>query len=159
MRKRSKNYRESTKRVETENGKPVTYLDSHIDTYELQRKVMKTGTTKKDPRAKANAAINQAMYLARKYNNNPHLEYNSTVSNLIRESALNKKVQPSEDIPRFSGKHAFNFTFGSQYSTKENIQIELDNPNTTKTRAKKLRKQLREINAKIENANNIEATL
>jgi hypothetical protein len=158
--KKSKNYRSCSKRVETENGKPVTYLDSNIDTYELQRKVMKAGSKgSNDPRKKENAAVNQAMYLARKYNNNPHLEYNNTVSSLIKESALNKKVQPSKDIPQFSGKYAYEFTFNSYYSTKDNIQLELDNPKTTKTRAKKLRKQLRDINSRIEVANDIKATL
>ena len=124
-----------------------------IDTFELQRKPMKARSKNaSDPRAKEDRAVSQALYLARKYKNTS--DYNSTVSDILEQTKLNKKDQAEETI-RFSGRYAHSIVFGNDENTKLAIEKELANPNTTKTRAKKLRKQLRDINAKIELGNSL----
>jgi len=154
--RKSKNYRDSAKRVETENNKPVTYLDSNIDTFELQRKVMKSGSNAKDPRAKETAAMNQALYIARRYKDTHH--YNSTVKDIIAETKVTKVVQQDKDAPTYSGKHAFNFTFGNDANIKSNILKELE-AKPSKRRTKELNKQLRVVNNRIEVSNRIKASL
>jgi len=155
--KKSKNYRNSVKSISTENGKPVTNLDSNLDTFELQRKVMKAGSkNSKDPRAKETAAMNQALYIARKFKDTH--AYNSTVKDIIAETKVTKLVQQDKDAPTYSGRHAFNFTFGNDENIKSNIVKELD-AKPSKRRRIELNKQLRVVNNRIELANRIKADL
>ena len=133
----------------TKNIKPTKYLNQNLDMFKLSQQEMKVKGAKHTPRAKEDAAVNKALYLARRIKNNPNYEANNTVSEIIKRSELNRKVQAKELI-RFSPKHAHNFVFGNNLNVKEAILEELEREDITKTRKKKLRAQLREINRLIE---------
>ena len=125
-----------------------------IDTFKLSQQEMKVKGGKPNPRAKEDAAVNRALHLARKIERNPNYEANNTVSEIIKRTELNKKVVAKDPI-RFSGKFAHSTVFGNDENIKEQILIELELPTTTKTRKKKLRAQLREIERKIELGNSL----
>ena len=100
-----------------------------IDTFPLAQQEMRTKSSRGDTRQKEDSAVNQLMYMARKASR-PGYEYNSTVSKLVAESKARKPILPGT-----------NFLMGSNGNSS--LLAELENPLTTKTRKKKIRKALR----------------
>jgi hypothetical protein len=100
-----------------------------IDTFPLSQQEMRTKSSRGDTRQKEDSAVNQLMYMARKASR-PGYEYNSTVSQLMAESKARKPILPGT-----------NFLMASNGNSS--LLAELENPLTTKTRKKKIRKALR----------------
>lgn len=131
------------------------YIDQNIDMFELSAQTMRCKSKGgNDVRKKEDSAISQALYMAR-ISDRPGFEYNSTISDLKKRSKLDRKAILKDPI-RFSGKHAFNFAFGNKASLITQIESELLDPTITKTRKKKLRKQLKETIAELEIGNSID---
>ena len=114
---------------------------------------MRIKSSKNTPRIKEDNAVNQALYMARKFKDGR--EYNETVSQILERSEINKKVTATEEAPRFSGKHAFGFTFGQYENIKAEIEKELSQKPSVRRR-KALNKQLRDINSKLAMVKRIE---
>ena len=111
-----------------------------IDTFPLSQQEMRTKSSRGDTRQKEDSAVNQLMYMARKASR-PGYEYNSTVSQLVATSKARKPIQ--QDTKQFSSKYPEAFIYGNSTEGKSSLELELENPLTTKTRKKKIRKALR----------------
>lgn len=125
---------------------------SNLDTFELATQTMKTKTSRTDSREKANRAIDQAMFIARTGRGNN----SDVVAKIIQDSKDNAKAKQVHEPIRFSGKCSFGMVYGNAETDVKNIKAELAGGGLTKTRAKKLRKQLRDAEAKLAKANEIE---
>jgi hypothetical protein len=104
-----------------------------IDTFTLSQQEMRTKSSRGDTRKKEDSAVNQLLYMARK-SSRPGYEYNSTVSQLMAESKARKPILPGT-----------NFLMPTTHT--QSLEAELANPLTTKTRKKKIRKQLKSQNS------------
>ena len=129
-------------------------INSKLDTFQLSQQTMRCKTKNgSDVRKKEDSAISQALYLAR-ISNRPGYEYNSTISDIKRENKSNQMVETTQI--RFSSQNAFGFAFGNKDNLKQSIEKELLKSDLTKTRKKKLRKQLKEVIATIELSKSID---
>lgn len=96
--KKSSNYKNSIKSTIITNGEKITTIDSQINTFDLQRRVMKSSSDGKSPRDKETNAVNEAMYLANKYRNERVPLDMSLKAQLERLEADNKaKAKIKED--------------------------------------------------------------
>ena len=133
-------------------------INTNIDTFELSAQTMRCKTKGgNDVRKKEDSAISQALYMAR-ISNRPGYEYNSTISDLKKSNKDNQTVIVKDPI-RFSGKYAFANAFGNKENLQAQIEKELTSNDLTKTRKKKLRKQLKEVIATIELSKSIDQDL
>lgn len=116
---------------------------------------MKVKGAKKNSRDMEDMAFNNVFRTARNYRN--RTSFTDTISDMIEEAEVTRKVQASEDAPKFSGKFAFEQTFGQDESIKAEIEKELETC-TNKKRKNNLWVQLRNVNNRIKIADRIRAT-
>jgi hypothetical protein len=113
---------------------------------------MKVKATKNSTRAKEDAAVNQAMYIARR---SKTVEANSTISQIKAITKDNKLAAKTTPAPRFSGKSAYGVAYGTADADLQDIKNELALPRNTKTRIAKLNQLLIQAEAKCAKANSI----